>query len=229
MTPLTRAAVVVLTATVLLPAAATLVAPGARLASPRDERPVAATNGSHGIPPSDAGSGALGAPVGRAAGAVTTPQQRASRPPADATRSGATRRRWRWPLTPLPPVVRPFRAPVSVYGPGHRGLDLGAREGSPVLAVEAGRVTHAGSVAGRGTVTVQHADGMRSTYEPLAASVRAGDVVAVGDELGRIALGSVAPHCGGRVCLHLGALEKGTHIDPLPLLVGGRLALLPLG
>ncbi len=229
MTPLTRAALVVLTATVLLPAAATFAAPGGRLASPSHERPTAATDGSHGIPPTDAGSGALAGPVGRAAGAVTTPKQGASRSGAEAARTGATRPRWRWPLAPRPPVVRPFRAPVSVYGPGHRGLDLGAREGSPVLAVEAGRVTHAGSVAGRGTVTVQHGDGLRSTYEPLAPSVRAGDAVAVGDELGRIAIGSVAPHCGVRVCLHLGALERGVHVDPLPLLVGGRLALLPLG
>ena len=229
MTPLTRAAVVVLTAIVLLPAAATLVAPGGRPPSPSPARPVATADGSHGIPPSDVGIGALDGPVGRASGAVTTPQQGASRSPADAARTAVTRPRWRWPLAPRPPVVRAFRAPLSVYGPGHRGLDLAAREGLLVLAVEAGRVTHAGSVAGRGTVTVQHADGLRSTYEPLAPSVRVGDALAVGDQLGRVAVGSVAPHCGVRVCLHLGALEKGVHVDPLPLLAGGRLALLPLG
>ena len=45
-------------------------------------------------------------------------------------------------------VVRPFRAPLSTYGAGHRGLDLGVADGTPVLAVEDGVVTHAGLVPG---------------------------------------------------------------------------------
>lgn len=96
-------------------------------------------------------------------------------------------------------------------------------------AVEVGTVTHAGTVAGRGTVTVLHADGLSSTYEPLAASVSVGARVAAGDVLGVLEDGPAA-HCGDRHCLHLGARRPPAYLDPLPLLTGGgRLRLMPLG
>ena len=138
-------------------------------------------------------------------------------------------RRWQWPVRPRPAVVRPFVAPVSAYAAGHRGLDLAASEGATVLAVEAGVVAHAGVVAGRGTVSVEHADGLRSTYEPVSASVQVGDVVAAGDRLGTIELAAGASHCGPLGCLHLGARRGEHYLDPLPLLTGGRVILLPLG
>lgn len=141
----------------------------------------------------------------------------------------AERARWGWPIRPRPAVVRPFRAPASEYGAGHRGLDLAAVEGTPVVAVESGLVTHAAVVAGRGTVTVEHPDGLRSTYEPVLPAVGVGGSVATGDLIGTIRVRDGPSHCGARACLHLGAVRDGSYLDPYPLLSGGRLALLPIG
>ncbi|WP_377641616.1 murein hydrolase activator EnvC family protein [Oryzobacter terrae] len=138
--------------------------------------------------------------------------------------------RWRWPLVPRPPVLRRFRAPPSPWASGHRGMDLAARSGDAVLAVAAGTVTHRGIVAGRGTVTVLHAGGLRSTYEPVDPAVSVGDLVVPGDVVGSVRPGggTSASHCGPRVCLHLGARRDDGYVDPWPLLVRGRLVLLPL-
>jgi murein DD-endopeptidase MepM/ murein hydrolase activator NlpD len=125
-------------------------------------------------------------------------------------------------------VVRTFRAPVSEYGAGHRGLDLAVPIGGRVLAVDDGVVTHAGVVAGRGTVTVKHRQGLSSTYEPVDPLVTAGSVVKVGELLGTLRPRDGPGHCGVRACLHLGARRGDAYVDPYPLLVRGRLALLPL-
>lgn len=142
---------------------------------------------------------------------------------------GVAAPRWRWPLSPRPVVARPFDAPASPWGGGHRGLDLAAAPGDAVGAVEAGTVTHAGVVAGRGTVTVVHADGLSSTYEPVAVAVTVGARVAAGDVLGVLQDVPVA-HCAAGRCLHLGARRSPAYLDPLPLLTGGgRIRLMPLG
>ena len=140
----------------------------------------------------------------------------------------AGRARWQWPIRPRPAVVRPFRAPSSDYGAGHRGIDLAAAEGTEVVAVEAGVVTHAAVVAGRGTVTLQHADGLRSTYEPVSAVVHVGSRVSTGDPIGSVRARDGPSHCGALACLHLGAVRGGSYLDPYPLLARGRLALLPV-
>ncbi|PKW25857.1 murein hydrolase activator EnvC family protein [Phycicoccus duodecadis] len=133
--------------------------------------------------------------------------------------------RWRWPVPAASPVLRPFRAPPSPWAAGHRGLDLGATAGVLVRAVESGVVTHAGRLAGRGTVTITHGDGLRSTYEPVSPLVAEGQTVSVGDPVGR--LEAAAGHCGARACLHLGARQRAGYLDPWPLLAGGRVRLLP--
>ncbi len=145
--------------------------------------------------------------------------------PADGTHH-----RWQWPTRP-PHVLRPFRAPPSRWGAGHRGLDLVARVGSEVLAVEEGVVTHAGRVAGRGTVTVAHPGGLSSTYEPVRARVMVGAQVEAGAVVGELEPpdDAIAPgHCMMTPCLHLGARRDDGYLDPMLPLVGGRVRLLPL-
>lgn len=129
--------------------------------------------------------------------------------------------RWRWP-TPAPhEVAAPFEAPPHRYGPGHRGIDIRVSgEGAEIRAVEAGTVRFSGKVAGRGVVSVMHADGLISTYEPVAGSVEEAQAIGAGDVLGTVADGE-ASHCPGEVCLHLGARRGQDYLDPL-LLLGGR-------
>lgn len=136
--------------------------------------------------------------------------------------------RWRWPLSPPRTVVAEFRAPEHRYGPGHRGIDIAVpAEGAEVHAVEAGTVRFSGSVAGRGVVSVLHADGLVSTYEPVHGLVEAGTRVRAGEVLGTLESDSTASHCEGG-CLHLGARRGGIYLDPLPLLEArGPSVLLP--
>jgi murein DD-endopeptidase MepM/ murein hydrolase activator NlpD len=133
-----------------------------------------------------------------------------------------------WPLPGTPSVERGFQLPASAWGPGHRGVDLGGYAGERVLAAGAGRVSYAGMLAGRGVVTVVHAGGLRTTYEPVSPAVHVGQQVAQGDALGALASGhaSCPP---GTVCLHWGLLRGNSYLDPLGLLLPRRVRLLPLG
>jgi len=134
---------------------------------------------------------------------------------------------WAWPLEPVPRVVSGFEAPAGPYSAGHRGVDLAASVGQPVLSAGAGVVAFAGQVAGRGVVSVDHPDGLRSTYEPVAGTVRAGALLSRGQRLGTV---SAAPgHCLPDTCLHWGVRRGGVYLDPLGLVdAAGRVRLLPL-
>jgi murein DD-endopeptidase MepM/ murein hydrolase activator NlpD len=133
---------------------------------------------------------------------------------------------WQWPLPGRPAVVRGFTPPATPYGAGHRGVDLAGRPGLPVLAAGAGVVGYAGVLAGRGVVTVLHAGGLRTTYEPVRVSVHAGQRVERGAVLGRLAAGHAG--CPAAACLHWGLLRGETYLDPLALVGAGRVRLLPL-
>lgn len=130
-----------------------------------------------------------------------------------------------WPLQPEPDVVRPFEPPPAPWAAGHRGVDLAGRPGQVVHAALDGTVGFVGSIGGKPVVTVVHG-GRRTTYEPVVASVVRGQEVAAGDALGRL----VVPdsHCFPASCLHWGLIRGEQYLDPLSLLDGGRVRLLPL-
>jgi len=132
--------------------------------------------------------------------------------------------RFGWPLAPPHPVVRAFEEPSSPYGPGHRGVDLGGVPGAPVLSAGAGVVVFAGPLAGRGVVSVDHPNGLRTTYEPLTPAVAPGRRVAAGAVLGRLRAG----HRGcPSACLHWGVRRGEQYLDPLSLVATGHVRLLP--
>jgi len=124
-----------------------------------------------------------------------------------------------WPLVPPPPVARRFEEPPFRYGRGHRGADLAGLPGQAVVAARAGQVVFVGAVAGRGVVSVLHADGLRTTYEPVTATVARGVRVARGDPIGVLDAGH--PGCPTPACLHWG-VRRGSgsssdYLDPLVL------------
>ncbi len=145
---------------------------------------------------------------------------------AAPTRAAASGPGWRWPLTPRPAVARAFEPPARRWLPGHRGVDLAGAAGQPVRAAGAGVVTFAGVIAGRGVLVVDHG-ALRTTYEPVAASVRTGVRVRAGDVIGL--LSGAGTHCQPAApCLHWGALRGQTYLNPLRLVWAGPARLLPV-
>lgn len=124
--------------------------------------------------------------------------------------------RFRWPLTPAPEVIRGFAPPSDPYGPGHRGVDLGATPGQQVHAAQAGVVVFAGDLAGRGVISIQHDAGLRTTYEPVQATVTRGQQVFQGQSIGTVVAGH--PECAALACLHWGVRrDRDEYLNPLML------------
>jgi murein DD-endopeptidase MepM/ murein hydrolase activator NlpD len=133
---------------------------------------------------------------------------------------------WRLPLPGQPDVVRGFDPPDAPWASGHRGVDLAAPPGTPVLAAGPGVVSYAAVLAGRGVVAIQHAGGLRTTYEPLVVTTAVGHRVAAGEIIGTLLAGH--PGCPRIACLHWGLLRADHYLDPLALIRSAPIRLLPL-
>jgi len=143
-------------------------------------------------------------------------------------------------VSPTAPVVAPTFSHIaaqgrisSLYGerpsrPGgapkfHHGVDIAAPEGTPVYAVEAGRVTHAssgydGHSAWGNTIVVDHGDGRESFYAHLADfDVSVGDRVEAGQQIGGVGqTGRVTgPHVHVEVHLDGERVDPGLHVPGL--------------
>ncbi|MCU1687522.1 MAG: peptidase [Amycolatopsis sp.] len=121
--------------------------------------------------------------------------------------------RFTWPLSPTPAVTRGFEPPADAYGAGHRGVDLAAAPGQQALAAGPGVVVFAGTLAGRGVVSVDHEGGLRTTYEPVTPDVSVGDQIYQGQPLGTVLAGH--PGCTVAACLHWGVRRGDEYVNPL--------------
>ncbi|MFF9343553.1 MULTISPECIES: peptidoglycan DD-metalloendopeptidase family protein [unclassified Streptomyces] len=134
-----------------------------------------------------------------------------------------------WPVgPPTPGILRGWQPPPGPYAAGHRGVDLAAPPGTPVLAPAAGTVTFAGPVGGRGVVTLTltgtGTPPLRTTFSPVTPLTGRGTRVAAGTPIAEAAPGT---HCT-TPCLHWGLLRGDTYLNPLLLTPRPRSRLLPL-
>jgi hypothetical protein len=125
-----------------------------------------------------------------------------------------------WPV--VGPVIRGFEPPPDPYGPGHRGIDIGAPFGTEMVAAQDGIVAFAGWVGGSLFISIDHDDGVRTTYSWLSGiSVSKGEAVVREQPIGQTGSGdpgSATPR------LHFGARVGDIYIDPMLLLEPGAVA-----
>lgn len=158
-----------------------------------------------------------------AAPAAPAPATAAPAPTAAPVALAAPGQRWVSPVQPFH-LIRGFRPPPRPWAAGHRGVDLALAEGGQVVSAGAGTVAFASQVGGLGVVVIRTGE-LRTTYVPVSAQVRVGQVVRAGDPIGTLA---ASTHCGQLACLHWGLLRGATYLDPLTLLARPRVRLLPL-
>lgn len=130
-----------------------------------------------------------------------------SAPGASATAGG-----WRWPVEAPPTVSRAFDLD-SPFVAGHRGIDIAAAPGTVVLAPAVGTVTFSGFVVDRPLLSIQHADGSMTSYEPVVSDLEPGDAVSPGQRIGVL---STEHRHTPEGALHLGLRQDGAYRDPEP-------------
>lgn len=132
-------------------------------------------------------------------------------------------RPWSWPVSSRH-ITRAYVAPAHTYGPGHRGIDVAAEPNEPILAPAAGVVAFVGTVVDRGVLTIEHGEGVVSSWEPVTSDLVPGQHVSVGDPVALLASGGHAASGS----LHVGVRVDGDYVNPL-LFFGGleRAILLP--
>ncbi|WNM26299.1 M23 family metallopeptidase [Demequina capsici] len=144
--------------------------------------------------------------------------------------------------TPTPLLASPLVRTTVVHGvdlpddpwlPGHRGVDLATSVGASVRAPADGTVTFSGDVAGRPVVVVTlDSTNLRTTLEPVVATVDRGSRVHTGQEIGVVSDAAVTPsmgHCAPAACLHWGLKRDEEYLDPLDWTVGwGPIRLKPM-
>ncbi len=128
-------------------------------------------------------------------------------------------------------MVHTFDPPAKPWLSGHRGVDLAAIQGSPVLAPTDGVVSFVGKVVDRFVLTIATQDGLRLSFEPVTSTLKSGDAVKRSQVLGTV---EGITHCNGGAsgvssCLHWGVRRGDEYLDPLQFVLDLRPSvLLPL-
>lgn len=150
--------------------------------------------------------------------------------PSQGVRAEPAYGEYRWPVRG--PILQPYQTLPSPYSAGHRGIDIAAAIGTPIAAPADGVVAFAGQVGGDLFISIDHPDGVRTTFSWVATTdVRRNQPVSAGDVIGTTSAGH--PTGGPSPHLHVGARYAGSYLDPMllfePLDVVDLIALVPAG
>src|SRR5215210_4015603 len=127
---------------------------------------------------------------------------------------------WVWPVSGE--VIAEYRNGTDPYAPGqHRGIDIAAPAGTPIVAAASGDVRFAGTAGSSGlTISIRTNDGYDTSYLHLSSlAVRAGARVSAGERIG--AVGTTGTRSADAPHLHFGVRDAGTrhdYHDPLAFL-----------
>lgn len=128
---------------------------------------------------------------------------------------------WLVPLVAPAFVVSEYRAPITKYGAGHRGMDYNVRDRQTIFAPESGTVAFSGLVAKKPVVTVRHPDGLVSAYEPACTLLPVGASVLAGQPMGSVCANlEYESHCAPWLCLHFSVRRDGQYLSPR-VFIGG--------
>lgn len=107
----------------------------------------------------------------------------------------------------------PRQAPIAGASTYHRGIDVGAANGSAIVAAVSGRVTTAAYSSSAGNyVVISHGQGVSTVYMHASALyVSEGDKVTQGQKIA--AVGSTGYSTGPH--LHFGVIVNGSYVNPL--------------
>lgn len=120
-------------------------------------------------------------------------------------------------------ILRDYNPPEKRWQPGHRGVDMKATPGEEIRASADGVVHFAGSISAMTSVSILHADGIRTTYQPIETTLKSGDPIVAGQVIGRLTVSPRHPEPG----LHWGALRGRDYLNPLDLIRRRRIVLKP--
>lgn len=147
---------------------------------------------------------------------------------SNASNSGAARQCRARMVLPVADahISKAFDRPSMRWATGHRGVDITAGTGTALIAPDDGVIAFNGTVAGKDVISIKHADGLTSTFEPAHSDLETGDPVFRGQPFG-VADG-LSDHCLD-FCVHWGVMDASDdYLDPSTLILPRTIALKPV-
>jgi len=121
---------------------------------------------------------------------------------------------WNPPIIPPVELLRTFRAPLTIYGAGHRGVDYLTTDGMVALAPGSGTIVFSGLVALKPVVAIQHAGGLKTAMEPVCGVLPPGTPVLAGQVVGAVCGKGYVSHCLPALCLHFSLRNGKGYLSP---------------